>query len=71
MARPRSLITPEEAAERSRLMAEYQAAGIRAGAILAQYGMDSPEFLEADKATGAIWRRIREIDGTAGSRWMA
>jgi hypothetical protein len=66
----RSTITPEETAERRRLIAEYQAAGIRTGEILAQYGMDSPEFLEADKATGVIWRRIREIDGNADSHWM-
>jgi hypothetical protein len=34
-------------------------------------GMDSPRFLEADKAAGTLRRRIREILGTAGSDWKA
>ena len=33
--------------------------------------MDSPEFAQADKATGTIVRQIREILGTAGKHWMA
>jgi hypothetical protein len=33
--------------------------------------MESPEFLEADKVAGAIYRRIREILGTADKHWMA
>jgi hypothetical protein len=67
----RNIISPEEGAELQRLYAEYEVAVVRAGSVLRAKGMGSPEFLEADSATGALWRRIREILGTDGLPWMA
>jgi len=67
----RNVIGPEEGAELKRLYEEYFAAINHAAAILQTEGMDSPRFLEADKAAGAFRRRIRDILGTAGSDWMA
>jgi hypothetical protein len=67
----RTVISPEEGNELKRLYREYSAVAERAAAILAAKGMDSPEFFEADKATGVLWRRIREILGTADKHWMA
>jgi hypothetical protein len=64
-------LTPEEGAELNRLLAEHAEAGVRAGAVLAKHGMESPEFREADAATGALWVRIRELQGMAGKSWMA
>jgi|HubBroStandDraft_6_1064221.scaffolds.fasta_scaffold44021_6 hypothetical protein len=60
----RNVISHEEGAELKRLYADFAAASERARIILATEGMESPRFFEADKATGAIWRRIREIIGT-------
>ena len=61
----------EEGEELKRLRAEHEAASMRAGAILQAKGMDSPEFAEAERATGVLYCRIREIMGTANSHWMA
>lgn len=61
----RNVISPEEGAELQRLYRELDAASKRAAVVLATKGMASPEFAEADKATGAVWRRIREILGDA------
>jgi hypothetical protein len=67
----KTVITPEEGAELQRLYREHAAANEKAAAILAATGMGSTEFAEADKAAGAIWRRIREILGDAGKPWMS
>jgi hypothetical protein len=67
----RNVIGPEEGAELKRLYEEYVAAINHAAGILRTEGMDSPRFLEADKAAGTLRRRIREILGTAGSDWKA
>jgi hypothetical protein len=66
-----NVISPEEGAELKRLYADHAAASGRALAVLAREGMESPQFFEADKAVGVIWRKIREILGTANSHWMA
>jgi hypothetical protein len=71
MAVPRSIITPEEGAELTQLQLDSAVAIQRERHILATGGMESPEFLEATKASGAIIRRIREIQGTTGTHWMA
>jgi len=57
----RRIITHEEAAELTRLYEEHAAASQRAGEILQSHGMESAEFADADRATGELWRRIREI----------
>ena len=67
----KTVITPEEGAELQRLRLDHAAAVEMTGAILATKGMDSPEFAEADRAAGAISRRIREILGDAGKPWMS
>jgi hypothetical protein len=66
-----NVITPEEGEELKRLLAEHSAATLHGAAILRKYGMESQEFREADKATGALWMRIREIQGLSGKHWMA
>ncbi|MDA8190952.1 MAG: hypothetical protein M0Z68_05675 [Gammaproteobacteria bacterium] len=67
----RNVISLEEGAELRRLLAEHTEATLYAGAILNKYGMESAEFREADKATGLLWRRIREIQGLSDQHWMA
>jgi hypothetical protein len=67
----KTVVTPEEGAELQRLYREHAAATETAVAVLAARGMDSPEFAEADKAAGVIWRRMREILGDAGKHWMS
>lgn len=67
----KSIISPEEGDELKRLYKEHAKASEQAAVILAARGMDSREFFEADKATGALWRRIREILGVSSSHWMA
>jgi hypothetical protein len=67
----RSIVSGEEAVELRRLYQQHAAASAGALAALAKYGMESPEFLDADRATGVIWRRIREILGVAGTDWRA
>jgi hypothetical protein len=62
-------IAPEAAAEVRRLMQEYDAAQQRTNQILKQSGMACPEFQEADKASGEIWSRIRELQGKPSSEW--
>ncbi|EME72033.1 hypothetical protein H261_00600 [Paramagnetospirillum caucaseum] len=67
----RTVISPEEGEVLRQLYAEYVAAVSQAGAVCIAKGMDSPEFQEADKAAGAIRRRIYEIRGDADQHWMA
>jgi hypothetical protein len=60
---------PEDARVLKRLYQDYVAAVNRAGVTLVSKGMQSPEFSEADKAAGAIYRRIRKIlDGSESNR---
>jgi hypothetical protein len=66
----RATMTPEEAAERKRLMQEYRIATERAAAILAEQGMESAEFAEPDRIAGQLRRQIRKIDGDAEKHWM-
>lgn len=68
---PEGMIGPEEGAELQRLRAEHAAATRRMADVLASKGMEAPEFLEADRAVGELWRRIRVIQGTANRDWMA
>ncbi len=66
----RTVISTEDQEKLQRLYAEYVAAINRAGDVCAAKGMASSEFLEADKAAGAIRRLILEIRGD-GEHWMA
>ena len=67
----KTIITLGESAELQRLRLEHKAAVERTGAVLAAKGMDSPEFAGADRAAGAISRRIREILGDPSKHWMS
>jgi hypothetical protein len=59
----KAVITPEEGAELRRLYDKHVAASIHTGNVLRTHGMESFQFFETDRATGMIWRRIREILG--------
>lgn len=61
----------EKAAEYQRLYAEYAAAMANAAAILRAKSMSSDEFRQADAAAGALWVRLRDLQGMAGKHWMA
>jgi hypothetical protein len=65
------VLTGENAEEYKRLTAEYPVAEANATAALKSHGMDSEEFKRADAAKGAIWRRLRELQGMGGKHWMA
>ena len=61
----------EKAAEYIRLYAEYAAALAHASAVLESKGMESDDFRQADAAAGALWVRLRDLQGMAGKHWMA
>jgi hypothetical protein len=63
------VLTGQKAAEYQRLYAEYTAAMVAAAAILKANGMGSDEFRKADAAAGALWVRLRELQGMAGKHW--
>lgn len=63
--------TSEKAAEYERLFAQYVAASANAFEVLKAKGMQSPEFREADAATGKFWVKLRALQGKAGMHWMA
>ena len=67
----RTDISPEKSAELKRLYVEFASSVKRTAVILTSNGMDSPEFAEADKASGVLWKRIREILGDTGKPWRA
>ena len=67
----RNVISQEDGAELKRLYAEHATAVQHAADVLATKGMESHEFLHADTVTTLLWRRIREILGTAVQHWMA
>jgi hypothetical protein len=71
MPKLRTTVSIEEAAELKRLYAERSAAVARSNHILQAFGMESPEFFDADRAAGKLWVRIRAIQGLAGEHWMA
>jgi hypothetical protein len=65
------ILSPEEGEELNRLSREHEASVLRTRGILARHGMTSPEFAEADRADGARYKRIRELQGMSGKHWMA
>lgn len=65
------ILTTKEGAELQELYQEHAKASAHAGEVLRQYGMESPQFSEADANTGKIWRRIRELLGDDGRPWNA
>ena len=67
----RSVISPEEGEELTRLYADLASASAEANKILRKSGMHSPVFFDADKKVSIIIRRIKEILGVARQHWMA
>lgn len=65
------MIGQAEIEELKRLYAEYAEAAANGAKALAEKGMHSPEFAEADWATGRLYRRMREMLAKAGQRWIA
>lgn len=65
------IMSAEEIIEHKRLTEEHAAAVERAGVVGQKHGMESPQFLDADKVTNILWRRLRELQGVADSHWMA
>ena len=49
---------------------EHALAVTHAASILKSKGMASDEFREADAAVGALWARLRELQGMGGKDWM-
>jgi hypothetical protein len=66
----RNVITPEEWAEMEQLLEQHKSAVLHGATMLRQFGMESQQFQDADKVTGALWVRIREIQGLSGKHWM-
>jgi len=61
----------EKAEEYERLSAEHAVATAHATNVLRLNGMESPEFREADAATGKLYVKIRELLGKRRQHWMA
>ena len=70
MGKQPTLLSPEEGAELKRAYADLAHASRRATAILRMSGMDSAEFLRADREVTRIVKRIKEIRGLADKHWM-
>jgi len=71
MVKQPTLLSPEEGADLKRLYADLAHASRRATAFLRASGMDSVEFLRADREVTRIVKRIKEIRGVADKHWMA
>ena len=71
MGKQPTLLGLEEGAELKRLYADLAHASRRATAFLRASGMDSAEFLRADREVTRIIKRIKEIRGLADKHWMA
>jgi len=64
-------VTGTDADELKRIDTELPAAEARVRSALSRFGMESPQFLEADTAYGKLLRRRNEITGDAGKPWNA
>jgi hypothetical protein len=71
MAKPRTIVGPEKAAELKRLYKDLSVAVTKVNVVLQTLGMESTAFTEADRKLGAIVHRIKEIHGAAGKHWAA
>jgi len=71
MGKQATLLNPEEGSELKRLYADLAHASRRATAFLRASGIDSAEFLRADREITRIVKRIKEIRGVADKHWMA
>ena len=71
MVKQPTILSPEEGADLKRLYADLAHASRRATAFLRASGMDSAEFLRADREVTRIVKRIKEIRGVADKHWMA
>jgi hypothetical protein len=67
----KSYVTGTDAEELKRIDAELPAAKAKADRTLQMFGMDSPQFFEADAAHGKLLRRRNEITGDSGKPWNA
>ena len=66
----KSVITGKDADELLRLYAELPRLSDAVRIALKNPGMDSPEFLRADKALGDAINHIREIRGLGPASWL-
>ena len=64
-------LTPSDRVELMRLYGEHERATLHAAVVLRQFGMQSPQFFQAERVTGDLWQRIRAIQGVAGKPWNA
>ena len=71
MVKQPTLLSPEEGTDLKRLYADLAHASRRATTFLRASGMDSAEFLRADREVMRIVKRIKEIRGVADKHWMA
>lgn len=62
--------TAELAAKFKELFQEYEQAVSLAGTMLRAYGMDSPQFHDANKTAGLLWLQLQELRNTSGIEWM-
>jgi len=69
MGKQATLLNPEEGAELKRLYADLAHASRRATAFLRASGMDSAEFLRADREITRIVKRIKEKVLLASTGW--
>jgi hypothetical protein len=67
----KSITTSDKYAELNRLRAEYTQALANGLEMLRHFGMESPQFLAANQATGKIYRRIGELQGKRDQPWKA
>jgi len=52
------------------LFQEYERAVSHAGTMLRAYGMDSTQFLDANKIAGLLWLQLQELRNASGIEWM-
>ena len=63
------VVSAKDGKELERLYEQHALAAMQASAFLGREGIESPKFIEADKAAGKAWRRIRMILGDSNSYW--
>jgi hypothetical protein len=66
----RKAVSTKDRQEFKRLYEQHALAAMQASIFLGRDGTESPKFIEADKAAGKAWRRIRTILGDSNSYWM-
>jgi hypothetical protein len=64
-------LTPAQAVELRQLHEAHALASQRTLDAIKAHTMDSPEYREAEAATGKIWKQIRKLQGKSGEHWMS